>query len=58
MWNLWRPAGQLYFLDNIEPVLESWNRKDHPDQVRLQAYLAALMQEVGPLPAGGPLSLS
>jgi hypothetical protein len=31
------PATRLTLTD--EPVLESWNAADHPDQLRLRAYL-------------------
>lgn len=58
MWRVWHSADLLYVLDNIDPVLDSWNRKDDPAQVRLREYLAALMSRVGPLPSGQPLYLS
>jgi hypothetical protein len=30
-----------------EPVLESWNAADHPDQLRLHAYLTRVAEQVG-----------
>lgn len=58
MWRLWRPRITLQTVDNLEPQLDSWNRKDDPAQIRLRSSLADLMQRVGPLPAQQPLFLS
>lgn len=58
MWRLWRPGKILRTVDGLEPRLESWNRKDDPDQIRLRSYLADLMLRVGPLPSDQPLFLS
>jgi hypothetical protein len=41
----------------LTPVLASWMARDHPDQVRLQAYLDALTAALGSLPAGADLAL-
>lgn len=58
MWQLWRNADVPYDLAGIDPVLDSWNRRDDPAQVRLRTYLSALMKRVGPLPTDRPLYLS
>lgn len=58
MRQLWRPVDQLYLLDEVEPVLESWDRRDHPDQLRSGTYVADAFRRVGPLPSGEPLYLS
>lgn len=41
----------------LTPVLESWMASDHRDQIRLRAYLDALVAALGPLPAAGSLAL-
>ncbi|MGB8019708.1 MAG: hypothetical protein WCF04_00605 [Candidatus Nanopelagicales bacterium] len=40
-----RPRGGGVTLE-LSPVLESWNAKDHPDQVRLAAYLDEMVKSV------------
>lgn len=57
MWRLWRPGTRFKSLDGIEPILASWNRQDHPDQVRLRSYLEDLMNRIGPLTGTDPLFL-
>jgi hypothetical protein len=57
-WRLWRAGESLCNLDGFEPRLDSWNRSDHPDQVRLTQYLRDISERVGPLPSDGPLFLS
>lgn len=43
-------------LTELHPKLASWERSDHPQQVRLRAYLADVVARCQPLP-DGPLSL-
>ncbi len=47
-WQLWRPGVTLRCIPVIQPLLASWERKAHPAQVRLQAYLADLKNALGP----------
>ncbi len=37
-----RPGVELRLPLSPEPVLESWNSRDHPDQLRLRTYLDAV----------------
>ncbi len=41
----------------VAPRLASWNKADHPDQVRLRAYLDDTEALVAPSRINGPLSL-
>src|SRR4051812_29567559 len=57
-WQLWDPGPILKTIAGFEPLLASWESRTHPAQIRLQAYLAELAAELGPLPAAGlPLFL-
>jgi hypothetical protein len=38
-------------VDQVEPLLASWNARDDPAQIRLQAYLQQLGSAIGDLPA-------
>lgn len=42
----------------LSPRLESWNRKDHPDQVRLRTFVAHVRELIDPIAEGieGPLA--
>jgi hypothetical protein len=42
-----RPAAHLRKCLATEPVLESWNAGDHPDQLRLRAYLDEVAGQLG-----------
>ena len=56
-WYLWANGDVLAILDKIDPRLESWERSDHPSQIRLRAYLDDISTSIGPLPPDGPLFL-
>jgi len=47
---LWAPGNTLKRVEVVRPLLASWERKTHPAQVRLQAYLEELASAVEPLP--------
>ena len=46
---LWRP-GNIINRVSCEPRLASWNKKSHPDQIRLAAYLDEVTAGLGRLP--------
>jgi hypothetical protein len=46
---LWRP-GNIIDRVSCEPRLASWNKKSHPDQIRLAAYLDEVTAGLGRLP--------
>lgn len=56
-WQFWRPGEVLAHIDGVQPLLESWNARDDPAQVRLQAYLDDLEARLSPLPEDQPLFL-
>jgi hypothetical protein len=37
-------------LTDVEPRLASWDRHDHPSQIKLRSYLRKLLDDLGPLP--------
>src|SRR5262249_354770 len=47
----------LASIGGVEPLLDSWNARDDPSQMRLQAYLADLHARLSPLPENRPLFL-
>lgn len=49
-WQLWSYGEVLRTVDDLSPRLASWDRHDHPSQVRLRAYLDNLMDGLQPLP--------
>jgi hypothetical protein len=52
-WTLWARGAErqrLPLVDDLAPQLDSWMHARHPDQLRLQAYLAALEAHLDPLP--------
>jgi hypothetical protein len=58
-WELWTDGGPLIAeARGFKPRLASWNRSDHPDQIRLRDYLWELSLELGPLKAAQPLFLN
>lgn len=50
-WRLWSHGETLTALNGITPLLDSWNSKIDPAQIRLQTYLDDLQNAVGPLPS-------
>lgn len=56
-WQLWQPGPVERQVDDISPLLASWEKSSHPAQVRLRAYLDDLVRQVTPLPDDGPLYL-
>jgi hypothetical protein len=48
---LWEKGTILSTIDGIRPLLASWDRIDHPSQVRLRKYLESLIARVGQLPS-------
>ena len=56
-WELWTEGGPVAEITGLKPRLASWNRSDHPDQIRLREYLRDLSVELGPLTAMQPLFL-
>lgn len=48
-WRLWTHGTILYTLAGLHPVLESWNSKTHPDQIKLQTYLDSLQSALAPI---------
>jgi len=51
MWHFWRHGEKMYDVEET-PVLASWMKSEHPDQVRLTAYLERLIRRLSPLPEG------
>jgi hypothetical protein len=37
-------------VSGIRPLLASWEKRTHPEQVRLRSYLEDLTSRLGPLP--------
>ncbi len=55
---LWEPDASLHTISGIHPQLASWDKANHPSQIRLQAYRGPLMDELLPLlPENTPLFL-
>ncbi|MGI8607995.1 MAG: hypothetical protein ACR2MY_02020 [Candidatus Dormibacteria bacterium] len=50
-WRLWRAGEILATLEDIRPLLASWDSRTHPAQIRLQAYLSDLEEGLAELPA-------
>lgn len=48
-WQLWRQGEVSHRLVGIRPLLASWNSKNDPAQIRLQAYLAETAANLGAL---------
>lgn len=44
---LWQHGKVIHVLSGIEPLLASWEKKSHPAQVRLNAYLDDIEQAIG-----------
>ena len=56
-WRFWRHGKKIYDVEE-RPILASWMRSTHPDQIRLTAYLDRLIAGLSPLPTGAqPLFL-
>jgi hypothetical protein len=51
-----RPEGDCLQL-RVKPRLASWNKSDHPDQVRLRAYLDDTRSLLAPVGIDGPWAL-
>ncbi len=49
-WPLWKAGEITHRLSGLEPRLESWNAQTDPAQIQLQAYLAQVARDLGPLP--------
>lgn len=53
----WQPGEVLHTLEGIKPLLATWDAKTHPTQIRMQAYLDSVEQQLQHLP-DQPLFLS
>jgi hypothetical protein len=49
---LWSHREALRTVAPITPLLASWEKKTHPAQIRLQAYLKTLAEALEPFPEG------
>lgn len=57
MWSLW-DRGEIERSAKVdEPRLASWERADHPQQVRLRRYVDGVPDALGPLPTEESLYL-
>jgi len=54
---IYRPGETLCRVDGIEPLLASWEHKEHPSQIRLRCYLDDVCSKVGELPTDRALFL-
>lgn len=52
-WQLWSMGHPVKVLDSIEPRLASWDHSEHPNQLRLNAYLKPVHDEFSPLLVNG-----
>src|SRR5512138_2158493 len=52
---LWKPETTIKTITDITPQLASWDKSTHPNQIRLQAYLRQIMEELLPLPSDNNL---
>jgi hypothetical protein len=50
-WRFWVPGKDIHDIPVKAPVLASWMKSTHPDQIRLTAYLEEVKSHL-PLPAG------
>jgi hypothetical protein len=50
VWSLWTPEEVLKKITGFDPLLALWEKASNPAQQRLEAYLAWLASELGPLP--------
>lgn len=50
-WQLWSAGPIVRIVDRVEPLLASWNARNDPSQIRLQAYLESVVSAIGELPA-------
>lgn len=55
---IYRRGEHICRVNDIEPLLASWEGKQHPAQLRLRSYLDDLHSKVGKLPSDRPLCLS
>lgn len=53
----WQPGEVLYTVEGIKPLLATWDAKTAPTQIRMQAYLDSVEQQLQGLP-DEPLFLS
>jgi hypothetical protein len=49
-WQLWTYGQVSQEVNGIRPLLASWEKRTHPEQVRLRSYLEDLTSRLGPLP--------
>src|SRR4051812_20838721 len=56
-WQFWTEGAVERQCDDIHPLLASWDKKSHPSQVRLRAYLDDLICRLLPLSDNAPLFL-
>ncbi|MDB5076576.1 MAG: hypothetical protein JWO42_2755 [Chloroflexi bacterium] len=56
-WPRWISGPAAWRLEGLEPRLASWNSRNDPEQIRVQAYLTDLAEKIGPLPESTNLYL-
>jgi hypothetical protein len=49
-WRLWKHGPDVKRVEGFTPLLASWEKKEHPAQIRLRSYLDQVMRDVGDLP--------
>ena len=54
-WRLWEKGEVIREISDFIPQLASWEKNDHPSQVRLRKYLDHLMLDLGSIPSMGGL---
>jgi hypothetical protein len=54
---IYRRGDPICHVYDIEPLLASWDHKNHPSQIRLRSYLNDLRSKVGKLPTDRALFL-
>jgi hypothetical protein len=50
-WQLWSAGEPWRAIDDIEPVLDCWDKQTSKTQGKLQGYLDKLKKDLGPLPS-------
>lgn len=56
---LWEQGSIIQTISDINPQLASWDKRNHPSQIRLRRFLDTIIEQLHPLPvADSPLFLS
>lgn len=51
-WKLWSMGQPVHVMNGLEPRLASWDHREHPNQLRMNAYLEPVFEKLAPRLAG------